>query len=376
MPQPATQRRYQNDSQRWHAVVCRDKNADGRFVYSVKTTGVYCRPCCAARLALRENVAFHSTCAAAEDAGFRPCKRCQPNAPALEAQYAEKMARACRLIQSADEAPALASLAKAVAMSPFHFHRIFKRTVGLTPKAYATARRAERIRLTLPNRRNVTEAIYDAGYKSNSRFYTESSEILGMTPKTFRNGGDGTAIQFATGKCSLGTILVASTEKGICAIQFGDNDSMVTKSLRERFPRATLTRASVEFGSRLAQVIDFVEKPGRAFSLPLDVRGTAFQQLVWRALREIPPGQIATYGEIAARIGRRKAVRAVGAACGANPVAVAIPCHRVVGKNQELTGYRWGVARKRSLLQREAAAGQPASSAPAHVSSSRRDARG
>jgi len=276
----------------------------------------------------------------------------------LEAQYAEKMARACRLIQSADEAPALASLAKAVAMSPFHFHRIFKRTVGLTPKAYATARRAERIRLTLPNRRNVTEAIYDAGYKSNSRFYTESSEILGMTPKTFRNGGDGTAIQFATGKCSLGTILVASTEKGICAIQFGDNDSMVTKSLRERFPRATLTRASVEFGSRLAQVIDFVEKPG------------------WQALREIPPGQIATYGEIAARIGRRKAVRAVGAACGANPVAVAIPCHRVVGKNQELTGYRWGVARKRSLLQREAAAGQPASSAPAHVSSSRRDARG
>jgi AraC family transcriptional regulator of adaptative response/methylated-DNA-[protein]-cysteine methyltransferase len=352
-------KQYNSDKRRWDAVVRRDQNADGKFFYSVKTTGVYCRPTCTARQARRENVTFHATCAEAEKAGFRPCKRCQPNAPALEEQYAAKMARACRIIQSADEAPSLAALAKAVALSPFHFHRIFKRTVGVTPKAYAVANRAERMRIALPKHRSVTEAIYDAGYKSNSRFYAKSSEMLGMKPKTFRNGGDGATIHFATGKCSLGIVLVASTEKGICAIQFGDDIATLTEALRDRFPRATLMRASRDFARSLTQVISFVEKPDSAFSLPLDVRGTAFQQRVWQALREIPPGETTTYSELAASIGRRSAVRAVGAACGANPVAVVIPCHRVIGKNGDLTGYRWGVSRKRSLLQRESAASNP-----------------
>lgn len=346
-------KQFNTDDERWEAIVHRDPNANGEFFYSVKTTGVYCRPSCSSRLARRENVTFHASCAAAEKAGFRPCKRCQPEGPTLETQYAEKMAKACRLIKTADEAPDLASLAKSVAMSPFHFHRIFKKTVGLTPKAYAAANRAERVRFALPRRRNVTEAIYDAGFKSSSRFYSKSSEMLGMSPRKFREGGMGLTIQFAIGKCSLGFILVASTDKGICAIQFGDNVTAVTRTLRETFPAATLLRTEAEYAQKLERVIAFIEKPGGTFDLPLDVRGTAFQQCVWQALQEIPAGHTATYGEIAARIGRRKAVRAVGAACGANPVAVAIPCHRAVGKNQQLTGYRWGIDRKHKLLQRE-----------------------
>jgi len=347
--------RYLSDDQRWAAVVRRDRDADGEFYYSVKTTGVYCRPSCAARLARRENVAFHISCEAAEKAGFRPCKRCQPNGPGLDEQYAARVARACRTIETAEEEPNLKRLAKAVGMSPFHFHRVFTKTVGLTPKAYATAHRAERMRKTLARSHacGITEAIYEAGYNSNSRFYEKSSEMLGMRPKSFRSGGTGTTIRFAVGECSLGSVLVASSEQGVCAILLGDDPDELARDLQGRFPRANLIGGDRDFERVVSHVVGFVERPDQSWDLPLDVRGTAFQQRVWQALRNIPAGKTSTYSEIAKRIGSRKAVRAVAGACAANALAVAIPCHRVVRTNGSLSGYRWGVERKRALLERE-----------------------
>jgi AraC family transcriptional regulator of adaptative response/methylated-DNA-[protein]-cysteine methyltransferase len=345
--------RYLNDDQRWAAVVRRDRAADGEFYYSVKTTGVYCRPSCAARLARRENVAFHISCEAAEKAGFRPCKRCQPNGPALAEQYTAHVARACRTIETAEEEPNLKMLAKAVGMSPFHFHRIFKKTVGLTPKAYAIAHRAERMRKTLPRRGSVTEAIYEAGYNSNSRFYEKSSEMLGMRPTSFRSGGTGTTIRFAVGECSLGSVLVASSEKGVCAILLGDDPDELARDLQDRFPRSNLIGGDRDFERVVSQVIGLVERPHVGCDLPLDVQGTAFQRKVWQALRKIPAGKTTTYSEIAERVGSTKAVRAVGRACATNTLAIAIPCHRVVRTDGSLSGYRWGVERKRALLERE-----------------------
>ena len=343
------------DADRWQAVVRRDARADGRFYYSVRTTGVYCRPACAARLARRENVGFHASCAEAEQAGFRPCKRCRPNEPALAAKRAAAVAQACRLIAAAEELPNLAALAAAAGMSRFHFHRVFKTVTGVTPKAYAIAHRAERVRTELPRGATVTEAIYDAGFNSSGRFYATYAKLLGMTPKSFRAGGSGAAIRFAVGECSLGSILVAATEKGVAAILFGDEPEALVRELQDRFPKAELLGGDEGFERLVASVVGFVEAPALGLALPLDVRGTAFQQRVWQGLREIPAGSTATYAEIAARIGRPKAVRAVAQACAANPIAVAIPCHRVVRNDGALAGYRWGVERKRALLAREAA---------------------
>jgi AraC family transcriptional regulator of adaptative response/methylated-DNA-[protein]-cysteine methyltransferase len=345
--------RTASDDERWEAVVRRDPKADGEFYYSVKTTGVYCRPSCSARLPRRENVQFHTTCDAAEKAGFRPCKRCQPNGPALDEQYAATVAKACRIIKTANQALKLEVLAKSVGMSPFHFHRVFTRMVGLTPKAYANAHREECVRKTLRRRGTVTEAIYEAGYNSNSRFYEKSSEMLGMPPNRFRTGGSGAAIRFAIGECSLGSILVASSEKGVCAIFLGDDPNELAKNLQDQFPKANLIGGDASFERLISQVVGLVERPQVGCALPLDVRGTAFQQKVWQALREIPAGRTASYAEIANRIGRPKAVRAVGQACGANALAVAIPCHRVVRTDGSLSGYRWGVKRKRALLEKE-----------------------
>ena len=349
--------RYLNDDQRWAAVVRRNRDADGKFYYSVKTTGVYCRPSCAARLARRENVAFHISCEAAEKAGFRPCKRCQPNGSALAEQYAAHVARACRTIENAEEEPNLRMLAKVVGMSPFHFHRVFTKTVGLTPKAYASAHRAERVRKTLARSRacGITEAIYEAGYNSNSRFYEKSSEMLGMRPKSFRSGGKGTTIRFAVGECSLGSVLVASSEEGVCAILLGDDPDALARDLQDRFPRANLIGGDRDFERVVSRVVGLVERPQVGCDLPLDVQGTAFQQRVWLALRKIPAGKTVTYSEMAARIGSPKAVRAVARACATNTLAVAIPCHRVVRTNGSVSGYRWGVERKRALLERERA---------------------
>jgi AraC family transcriptional regulator of adaptative response/methylated-DNA-[protein]-cysteine methyltransferase len=341
---------------RWAAVVARDPAADGEFVYSVRTTGVYCRPSCAARLARPENVRFHATCADAERAGFRPCKRCRPDQPSPAGQQAAKVAEACRLIEASDEPPSLDELARSVGLSPYHFHRVFKTVTGVTPKAYATAHRTKRVRAGLTRSNTVTEAIYDAGFNSNGRFYATSDKVLGMTPTNYRAGGANTEIRFAVGECSLGSILVARSEKGVCAILLGDDPDALVRELQDRFPRAELIGGDAGFEDLVARVVGFVEAPRQGLDLPLDVRGTAFQQRVWQALQEIPPGRTASYTEIARQIGAPKAVRAVAQACAANGLAVAIPCHRVVRNDGALSGYRWGVERKRALLDREAAA--------------------
>ncbi len=340
---------------RWASVVARDTESDGRFYYSVKTTGVYCRPSCAARLARPENVRFHASCADAEQAGFRPCKRCKPNQPSLVEQHAAKVAEACRLIETLEELPGLAELAGSTGLSIYHFHRVFKTITGLTPKQYATAHRAQRLRSELGKGGTVTNAIYDAGYNSNGRFYAHSGEVLGMTPSSYRAGGADTDIRFAVGECSLGSILVASTGRGVCAILMGADPDLLARDLQDRFPQANLIGGDREFEHIVAKVVGLVESPAVGLDLPLDIRGTAFQQRVWQALREIPPGATASYSDIASRIGSPKSVRAVAQACGANALAVAIPCHRVVRSDGTISGYRWGVERKQALLAREAA---------------------
>jgi AraC family transcriptional regulator of adaptative response/methylated-DNA-[protein]-cysteine methyltransferase len=345
---------FGSEEARWAAVVGRDRSADGAFYYSVRTTGVYCRPSCAARPARRENVRFHSTRDEAERAGFRPCKRCRPDEAALAEQRAAAVAKACRLIETADETPGLGALAESAGMSRFHFHRVFKTVTGVTPKAYAAAHRAERLREELPKSHTVTEAIYDAGFNSSGRFYATSAQVLGMTPTSFRAGGSGASIRFAVGECSLGSILVAATDTGVCAILLGDEPEALVHDLQDRFPRAKLIGGEKDFERVVAKVVGLVEAPALGLDLPLDVRGTAFQQRVWRALREIPAGSTASYAQIAERIGSPKAVRAVSQACASNALAVAIPCHRVVRTDGALSGYRWGVARKRILLEREA----------------------
>jgi AraC family transcriptional regulator of adaptative response/methylated-DNA-[protein]-cysteine methyltransferase len=339
---------------RWAALRRRDPKADGKFYYSVKTTGVYCRPSCPSRLAKAENVAFHTTRAGAERAGFRPCKRCKPDQPSLAAQHAAMVARICRSIESSDTAPRLAALAKAAHLSPYYFHRVFKAVTGVTPKAYAAAQRARRVRSELGRSHTVTEAIFDAGFNSGGRFYATSDELLGMTPTDFRAGGVRTEIRFAVGECSLGSILVATSAKGVCAILLGDDPNELTRDLQDRFARANLIGGDEEFERLVAKIVGLVEAPAIGLDLPLDVRGTAFQQRVWQALRKIPAGSTASYSAIAQRIGAPKAFRAVAQACAANPIAIAIPCHRVVRNDGALSGYRWGVERKRALLEREA----------------------
>jgi AraC family transcriptional regulator, regulatory protein of adaptative response / methylated-DNA-[protein]-cysteine methyltransferase len=339
---------------RWDAVVRRDRAADGVFYYSVRTTGVYCRPSCAARLARREHVRFHATGAEAEQAGFRPCKRCRPHEATLAARQAAAVAAACRTIADAEEMPSLDDLAQTAGLSRYHFHRLFKALTGVTPKAYAEAHRARRVRDELTRSATITEAIYGAGFQSNGRFYATSSERLGMTPTAFRAGGSGAVIRFAVGECWLGSILVAATAKGVCAILLGDDPDALVCDLQDRFPKAQLIGGDADFEHWVARVVGFVEAPGLGLDLPLDVRGTAFQQRVWQALGEIPAGATARYTAIARRIGAPHAVRAVAQACASNALAVAIPCHRVVRHDGTLSGYRWGVERKRALLDREA----------------------
>jgi AraC family transcriptional regulator, regulatory protein of adaptative response / methylated-DNA-[protein]-cysteine methyltransferase len=351
-PQPP----FVSDDERWAAVLSRDSRGDGVFYYSVLTTGVYCRPSCAARQPRRENVRFHSSCAAAEKAGYRPCKRCRPDGVGLRDRRAAAVAQACRLIETAEEPPGLKALAAAAGMSQHHFHRVFRSITGVTPKSYAAAHRAQRVRDELERSETVTEAIYGAGFNSSGRFYATSSQMLGMTPTSFRSGGSGAVIRFALGECSLGSILVAVTERGVCAITLGDDPGALLRDLQDRFPKAELIGGDREFEQLVAKVVGFVEAPALGLELPLDMRGTAFQQRVWQALRRIPAGRTASYAEIARRIGAPRAVRAVAQACAANALAVAIPCHRVVRTDGSLSSYRWGVERKRVLLDRERAA--------------------
>lgn len=342
---------------RWQSVVTRDRAADGRFVYAVRSTGIYCRPSCPSRRAKPGNVGFYANCADAERAGFRPCKRCRPDQAGLTERHAAMVAEICRVIEAAEEAPTLEALARTAGMSPYHFHRVFKAVAGVTPKAYADARRAKRLRDELAHADGtVTAAIYDAGFNSSGRFYETADQVLGMKPTAYRAGGANTEIRFAIGECSLGSILVASSARGVCAIALGDDPDALARDLQDRFPQARLIGGDAAFEGLVAKVVGFVEAPALGLDLPLDVRGTAFQQRVWQALRRIPAGETASYADVARRIGAPKSVRAVAQACAANTIAVAIPCHRVVRHDGALSGYRWGVARKRALLDRESAA--------------------
>jgi len=345
---------YETEDERWAAVLARDAAADGHFVYAVRTTGVYCQPSLAARRPKRENVEFFSSAEAAEAAGYRRSRRSRGDQAGTADGHAALVARACRLIEGSETPPRLDALAAEVGMSPFHFHRLFKAATGLTPKAYSSAYRANRLRdeLSTPDA-SITEAIYDAGFNSNSRFYAAADQLLGMRARDYRKGGAGEVIRFAVGQCSLGAILVAQSRRGICAILLGDDPDRLVRDLQDQFSRAELIGGDRAFERLVAQVVGFIEAPSAGLRLPLDVQGTAFQERVWRALREIPSGTTVSYAEVAARIGSPKAVRAVAQACGANLLAVAIPCHRVVRRDGGLAGYRWGVDRKRELLRRE-----------------------
>jgi AraC family transcriptional regulator, regulatory protein of adaptative response / methylated-DNA-[protein]-cysteine methyltransferase len=341
------------DDVRWRSVLRRDRRADGKFFFGVATTGVYCRPSCSARRPHRENVRFFETAAEAEKAGFRACRRCHPTRSSLTQRQAALVAAACRSIETAEELPGLGTLAKAAGMSRFHFHRLFKTATGMTPKAYAMGSRSERMRAELGRRKTVTEAIYEAGFNSNGRFYANSSKMLGMEAKAYRNGGPGMTIRFALNKCSHGSILVAGSERGVCAIFLGDDPADLKRDLEKRFAKARLIAGDRKFEQLVAKVVRFVEVPRTALDLPLDLRGTVFQRRVWEALREIPIGTTSSYSEIAKRIGAPKSVRAVARAIASNRLAVVVPCHRVLCRDGSISGYRWGVERKLSLLKNE-----------------------
>lgn len=350
--------RLLDEATMWAALAARDAAADGRFVFAVRTTGVYCRPSCPSRAARRENVRFYPGPSEAEAAGYRPCRRCRPDAAGPAERRREAVARACRLIERAETEPALDALAAEAGLSAHHFHRVFRAITGVTPRAYARARRAERLAAALPTAGTVTEALYAAGYNAPSRFYAEAPERLGMSPTAYRRGGAGARIRFGVGACALGAILVAASERGVCAILLGDDPDALVRDLQDRFAAAELVGGDAAFEAWMARVIGLVEAPGRGLDLPLDIGGTVFQQRVWEALRRIPVGETASYAEIARAIGLPAAVRAVAMACGANALAVAIPCHRVVRSDGALSGYRWGVERKRALLAREAEEGE------------------
>ena len=357
LPQ-STPGRFTSDDARWAAVLARDAAADGEFVYAVKTTGIYCGPTSSARLPRRENVEFFASAAAAEAAGYRASRRASADQAASAAHRTDMVARACRMIDEAEVQPNLEEMASEAGLSTFHFHRVFKAETGLTPKAYANASRARRLRGELGDSATITDAIYGAGFNSNSRFYEASATLLGMSPKEYRDGGSNAEIRFAVGQCSLGAILVAQSQRGICAILLGDDPDALVKNLQDQFKKAKIIGGDESFEQLIAQVVGFIEQPALGLNLPLDVRGTAFQERVWMALREIPPGVRVSYAQIAERIGSPKAVRAVAQACGANSLAVAIPCHRVVRRDGDISGYRWGVDRKRELLTREAGGGK------------------
>ena len=352
--EPREIKTFLSKDERWEALVKRDPQTWGQFVYGVLTTGVYCRPTCRSRLPNRQNVRFFETGKEAEQAGFRPCKRCRPEAPDWEKPHTRTVLKACKMIDEADTQPSLKELAHAGGLSPFHFQRLFKKIVGVTPKQYATERRACLLRKNLKEDSTITDAMYHAGFGSSSRFYEKALATLGMKPSAYKNGAQDVRIRFAIVPCFLELVLVAATAQGICTIDFGNTAAALKESLQRRFPKAQFQDPDPRFTDMIAEVLAFLEDPHRnGLDLPLDIQGTAFQRRVWLALQEIPPGATVSYADIASRIGKPKAARAVAQACAANPIAVAIPCHRVVPGNGRLGGYRWGLERKRFLLERE-----------------------
>ncbi|WP_368541802.1 bifunctional DNA-binding transcriptional regulator/O6-methylguanine-DNA methyltransferase Ada [Enterobacter soli] len=342
---------FNTDEDRWQAVVARDPQADNQFVFAVQTTGIFCRPSCRARRALRKNVRFYPDAERAGEAGFRPCKRCLPDRPDPQAQKLARVEKACRLLEQASSIT-LEALAQEVAMSPFHFHRLFKSVTGMTPKAWQQAARERRLRSALAQGENVTEAVLAAGFPDSSTYYRRADSALGMTARQYRKGE--AAVRYAISDCTLGRCLVAESERGICAILLGDDDPALAAELLTLFPHARPEPTDGAFALRVRQVIDSIEDNGVPLALPLDIRGTAFQQQVWQALRAIPCGETASYQQVANAIGKPNAVRAVAGACAANKLAIIIPCHRVVRNDGALSGYRWGTGRKSLLLRREA----------------------
>ncbi|HYI48781.1 MAG TPA: bifunctional DNA-binding transcriptional regulator/O6-methylguanine-DNA methyltransferase Ada [Allosphingosinicella sp.] len=334
------------DDDAWAAFDRRDRSWDGRVIGGVKTTGIYCRPSCPARRPKRENVEFFPDGAAARDAGYRACLRCLPDEVNREEAALGKV---FALLEAAEEAPSLDTLATAVGYSPHHFHRLFKRATGVTPAAYYRSLRARRAEAALAGNARITDAIYDAGYSGPGRFYADAASRLGMTPSAWRDGGRGETISWATAETDLGTMLVAATRRGICRLSFDESEA----ELRRRFPNATISHGGAEMADLVRRTAAAVNAPEKPHGLPLDVQGTAFQEAVWRELTRIPPGETRTYAQIAAAVGRPAAVRAAGSANGANNVAVLIPCHRVIRTDGTAGGYAYGLERKAKLLERE-----------------------
>ena len=350
----------------WAALEKRDAGAVGRFFYGVRTTGVYCRPGCTSRMPLRKNTMFFETLAEAEAAGLRPCKRCRPADGSAASRHVAAIEKACALLRQSEMMPTLAELADAAGISPFHFHRVFKQITGATPRDYARTHRLGRFAEKLDAGEPVTEAIYASGFGSSSRAYEAAPAGLGMTPGARRRGGDGQTIRYATIETPLGWALVAATERGICMTALADDRKSLVAALRQRFPAAEVVADDAGLKDWADRIVRFITAPDHNLDLPLDIRGTAFQARVWRALQKIPLGKTASYTEIAATLGQPKAVRAVAQACAANKLALLVPCHRVIRSDGDLGGYRWGVERKQALLAKErAAARKPADEAAA-----------
>ena len=344
------------DENRWQAVVARDRSMDGQFVFAVSSTKIYCRPSCPSRRPNRERVAFFVLPEAAEQAGYRACKRCEPRRATVSDPQIEMVQRVCRYIRANQtNALDLTELARLTTVSVFHLQRTFKNIMGVSPRQYAAAERFGDFKSRLREGDSVTGALYDAGLNSSRRLYEQSNDELGMTPATYGRGGRGAKIVFTTAPCSLGRLLVARTERGVCAVKIGDNDGEMEQELRKEFFAAQIDRAGGTLAETLNHVLSLIETNAPHPNLPLDIRATAFQRQVWEKLRSIAYGETMSYGDVAKALGNPGAVRAVGRACGSNPVAFVIPCHRVVREDKSLGGYRWGLERKKKILEREAA---------------------
>ncbi|MBI9043220.1 MAG: bifunctional DNA-binding transcriptional regulator/O6-methylguanine-DNA methyltransferase Ada [Anaerolineaceae bacterium] len=343
---------FKTEENRWDALVQRNPLADGKFVYAVRSTGVYCRPNCTSRKPNKKNVLFFEHSDEAVEAGFRPCKRCTPQENKAP-EPADMVLEACEVIDNAEIEPSLSELAQAVNLSPYHFQRLFKKTLGITPKQYMIQKRMTRVRKNLRKKKNITEAVYDSGFLSSSSFYKQAEDHLGMTPSKFHQGGKNVVIYYGIAKSYLGWVLVAKTNKGICQIEFGDSKKLLVKRLSANFPEANLLTDDVTLSKNISQVITYLKTPQKSFPIPLDIMGTAFQKKVWDELKKIPPGTTKTYSEIAAAINQPEASRAVANAIASNKIAAAIPCHRVIRKDGKLGGYHWGIDRKKKILERE-----------------------
>jgi len=348
-----TSAQFNTDKARWNAVGENNSDADGAFYYAVITTGIYCRPSCKSKIPNHNNVEYFTTCEDAEAAGYRACKRCKPAALSKAEETEQKIIHACRIIEESETSIKLDDLATQVNLSPYHFHRLFKKIVGITPKQYASRHQSRRFQTNLRTSPSVTDAIYSSGYGSSGSAYDKTRDQLAMKPKAYRKGADGVTITYGVAQCFLGWLIIAATDRGICAIEFGDDPEALPEQVQSRFPNAQLNKADLGFKTLIKEVVDFIESPKDTFQVPLDIQGTAFQQQVWEVLRQINPGETMSYTDVAERLGKPNAVRAVASACSSNKLAVVIPCHRIISKAGKTGGYRWGIERKKKLLQLE-----------------------